>query len=95
MVNRDPRYHLVLSMYEKGHVRSFNDIFRYVPKTVVAKNLGTKVDRFTKLMKRVEKFTLEDIVLIGTFCDMSLDIMTELWKEEFRRQKEAFPDRPI
>jgi hypothetical protein len=40
-------------------------------------------------MKRVEKFTLEDIALIGSFCDMNLDMMTELWKEEYRRQKEA------
>jgi len=82
-------------MHEKGLERSFNDIFKLVSKTIVAKNLGTKVDRFNRLMRRVEKFTLEDIALIGTFCDMNLDIMTELWKEEYRRQKEAISDRPI
>ena len=89
MVSRDHRYDLVVSMYEKGRVRSFNDIFKYIPKSIVAKDLGMKVDRFNKLMNRVKKFTFEDMELIADFCEMEFDIMLELWKKEYQLQKET------
>jgi hypothetical protein len=94
MVNRDPRYLLVLSMYEKGHVKSLNDIFIFIPKTRVSKDLGMKVGRFNKLMLKVEHFTLKDIVQIGSFCEVSLEIMLELWIKEYRKQREKEPVRP-
>ncbi|WP_431215069.1 hypothetical protein ACQ86N_10260 [Puia sp. P3] len=42
MIKRDERYTIVRTMYEAGHVASFNDIFKYIPKTVVANDLGKK-----------------------------------------------------
>ena len=76
-------------MHEKGHVKSFNDIFKYIPKSIVAKDLGTKVDRFNRLMNRVEKFTLEDMARIAAFCDLELDLIYKLWKKEYQLQKET------
>ena len=39
-------------------------------------------------MIKVENFTLNDILKIGSFCEASLEIMVELWKKEYRKQKE-------
>ncbi len=47
MGHRDPRYDLIRSMINDGKIVSFNDIFKFIPKTIVAKDLGKKVDRFT------------------------------------------------
>jgi len=53
MTNRDPRYELVKPMVENGKIEVFTDIFKYIPKTKVATDLGKKVDRFNELMNNV------------------------------------------
>jgi hypothetical protein len=91
MVNRDPRYLLIPTMYQRGRVKSFNDIFEYIPKTVVAGDLGIKVTRFNNLMSRVENFVIRDVMLIGSFCELNLDVVLELWKNEYLNQKRTVP----
>jgi len=65
MENRDTRYDLIKPMIADGKVQSFNDVFKYIPKTVVARDLGKKVDRFTELMNQVEDFTLGEMFFMG------------------------------
>lgn len=74
-------------MYQKGRVQSFNDIFLYIPKTVVAGDLGIKVTRFNNLMSNVENFVIRDVIMIGSFCELDLDVVLELWKNEYLSQK--------
>lgn len=68
MVNRDSRYDLIKPMITDGKIITFNDIFKFIPKTIVATDLGKKVDRFTELMNKIEEFTLEELFLIAKFC---------------------------
>jgi len=96
MLKRDERYELVKPMLEIGKIKSFQDIFKIVPKTIVAADLGTKVDRFTKLMKRIEKFTLEDVFTIARYCELSVHEILELVEVEYLQSKDrikkmAFP----
>jgi hypothetical protein len=74
-------------MYGAGHIVSFNDIFKYIPKTVVALDLGKKVDRFNKLMNKVEGFTIEEIYMIGSFCGFSERQIYELVEAEYLKSK--------
>jgi hypothetical protein len=83
MGNRDPRYILIKPMIVGGKIVSFNDIFKFIPKTVVATDLGKKVDRFTELMKRVEGFTLEELFMIAKFCDVEEAEMLKLAENEY------------
>jgi len=78
-------------MYQKGRVQSFNDIFVYIPKTVVAGDLGIKVTRFNNLMSNVENFVIRDVILIGSFCELNVDVVLELWKKEYLSQKRLTP----
>lgn len=78
-------------MYQRGRVKSFNDIFLYIPKTIVAGDLGIKVTRFNNLMSNVENFVIRDIIMIGSFCELDLDIVLELWKNEYLSQKRMAP----
>jgi hypothetical protein len=99
MLKRDERYELVKPMLEIGKIKSFQDIFKFVPKTIVAADLGTKVDRLTKLMKRIEKFTLEDIFTIARYCELSVHEILVLVEAEYlqnkdRIKKTAFPYEP-
>ena len=89
MTNRDPRYLLVQLMHERGRLNSFKDIVDVVPRTTVARDLGMKVQRFNKLLKRVGKFELEHIAQIASFCEVDLKLIDDLWKKEFFLQKES------
>lgn len=88
-MNRDPRYSVIPSMYEKGYIKSIFDIFTYVPKTRVGLDIGMRVDRLNKYLKKVETFTLEHIARLAFLCDLDLDVMMELWRKTYRQQREA------
>ena len=88
MLNGDARFEAVQSMHKTGKLKSFNDIFLIVPKTVVANKLGKKVDRFNELMSHVGQFKLDEIAFIGTLFDISANDMVQLWMKEYNMQKE-------
>ena len=90
-MSRDHRYDLIRSLYDRGKIVAFNDIFKYIPKTVVARDLGKKVDRFNKLISKVGGFTLDDLALIGKFCDLEDAIILELAIKEYTLQKKNKP----
>ena len=74
-------------MLNDGKIQSFNDIFGFIPKTIVATDIGKKVDRFNKLMMHVDRFTLKDLFLIGTLCDLDESQMLRLVEKEYFLQK--------
>src|ERR1700684_3688191 len=84
---RDHRYDLIKPMIESGKILSFNDIFKYIPKTVVAKDLGKKVDRFNTLMSRVEEFMLSDLFIIAGFFEIDEDDILRLVMIDYKRNK--------
>ena len=85
--NRDHRYDLIKPMIENGKIIFFNDIFKYIPKTVVAKDLGKKVDRFNTLMSRVEEFMLQDLFIIAGFFEIDEDVIVRLVMNDYKRNK--------
>lgn len=87
MIKRDSRYNLIKAMIADGNIVTFNDIFEYIPKTVVATDLGKKVDRFNKLMNTVDGFTLKEIYLIGSFFGLSERQIYELVEAEYFKTK--------
>jgi hypothetical protein len=89
MGNRDSRYDLIKPMLSEGKIVSFTDIFKYIPKTIVANDLGKKVDRFTVMMNQVEKFTLEELFRIAAFCRLTRDQMFGLMLKEYVKKHET------
>jgi hypothetical protein len=87
MIKRDYRYDLIKPMIAIGKIKSFNDIFKYIPKTVVAKDLGKKVDRFNTLMSRVEEFVLSDLFILAGFFELDEDDIVNLVMIEYKNNK--------
>jgi len=87
MVNRDTRYDTIKHLITEGKIKSFNDIFKYVPKTIVSNDLGKKVDRFTELMNRVDGFTLAELFLIAKFCEINETQIFSLALNEYKKNK--------
>lgn len=84
---KDTRYELISTMMKDGKVKEFNDIFKFIPKTVVAKDLGKKVDRFTDLMDNVGGFTLEEIFELADLCDLTKAQMYQLMEAAYMTHK--------
>jgi|HubBroStandDraft_5_1064220.scaffolds.fasta_scaffold377409_1 hypothetical protein len=84
---RDDRYDLIKPLVETGKIMFFNDIFKYIPKTVVAKDLGKKVDRFNTLMSRVQEFMLADLFIMAKKFDIGEDVIVRLVMNDYKRNK--------
>ena len=85
MTSRDERYSHVKPLVEYGTIQTFNDIFKVVPKTIVAKDIGKRTPEFTDLMNKVQKFTLEQLFMIGTFCRLDVDTILRLALNEYKK----------
>jgi hypothetical protein len=77
MMEKDVRYKVVRRLIEQGDITEFNQIFKYIPKSVIAGDIGTARDRFTKKINRIEKFTFEDVFTLGKFLELE-DMMSLL-----------------
>jgi hypothetical protein len=87
MIKHDRRYELIKTMFNAGKIKTLNDIFGFVPKTVVANDIGKKVDRFTALINKVERFTLEDLFQIAKLCDLEESQILQLVMKDYSMQK--------
>lgn len=67
---KDERYKTVKFLIEKGHITEFNEVFRYIPKSVVANDLGTNYNRFARLVQHVEQFKVQELFMLSHFMDI-------------------------
>jgi hypothetical protein len=47
-MHSDSRYEIIRVLIEAGNIKSFAEIFRYIPKTVVYRDLGVNFNRFSR-----------------------------------------------
>lgn len=85
----DHRYGYIRIMYEAGQLPTFMDIFKHVPRTVVARDMNMKVDVFNKLLQFPDRFSLERIDELAQLVDLDLDVMVAMWLKHYRVWKEA------
>jgi hypothetical protein len=83
----DSRYDLIEVMIAKGNITQLSDIFKYIPKTVVAKNLGIKVARFSAMIKKVQKFRLEELFQIARHCKITRMRILQLAEAEYGNKR--------
>lgn len=64
-------YDLVRPMFTSGKLTGFSNIFKLVPKTAVAIDLGKEKGRFNRLIEDPDEFTYQEIRLFGALCNMA------------------------
>jgi len=87
MIERDSRYDFVKILIETGKITTIQDFFKYVPKTIVAKDLGKKIDRFTILINKVEGFTFDEVYRLAKIFEVEEIEMVKLIHEEHVKNK--------
>ena len=90
---RDTRYKLIQALLRNGQIHSFNQVFDYVPITVVASDLHIKASTLHKYLADGASIKLKHILTISDFCELTdrelirLVINLLQRKEEERRAK--------
>jgi hypothetical protein len=65
------KYKDVKMMFEEGKLQRIEDIFDYVNKSTVAKDLGKKRDTLNRLMENVDRFSFRDIRSLAELCGLT------------------------
>jgi hypothetical protein len=66
----DPRYGSIKVLIENGHINSIKDIFLYIPKTTVYKDLGINFNRFDRAIIDPSIFRLEELFVLAELFDV-------------------------
>jgi len=91
---KDFRYDLIAPMISAGRIKHFRDVFNYIPKTVVAHDLGINNVRFNKLMDNVEGFLLRDLFRLAGFMEVEPSVLMGLILEQAAADKKSKVRKP-
>lgn len=86
-MDKDNRYTVVKDLYAAKRIESFHQIFDYIPKTVVAEDIGTSAKRMTRLIEAPHTFTAEEIYLMSELFSIPLDKLYMLVMQHYIHHK--------
>jgi hypothetical protein len=84
---KDRRYIYVKHLIADGHIKSFQDIFKAIPKSVVARDLGINNVRFSKLMHNVELFVLKELYRFAEFIEIEGKTLLDMVDQQHTENK--------
>jgi hypothetical protein len=74
-------------MLADGKIQTFTDAFEFIKKSVVARDIGKKVERFTELMNDVDDFRVGELRMMAKLFNLTLDQMFHLIAREVEKKK--------
>lgn len=83
----DSRVEIVKNLIEEDRLRTFQDIFLYLPKTFVAKKMGIYYNRFLELVKNPKRFRMEEIYTIAGILGVTPRQISELIHRQIEMKK--------
>jgi hypothetical protein len=75
---RDARYDIIKVLIEAGKITSIQDIFTYIPKTIVYKDLGINFNRFDRAIIDPSIFRLAELKELAKMFNMDPRKMIDL-----------------
>lgn len=86
---KDKRYTTVKNLISGGYIKSFEEIFDTIPKSVVYLDLGMNNTRFNSLVENVELFLLKDIFRIAALFEVDEKIILDLIYAQYAKTKKV------
>jgi len=71
-------YNTTKLLIEGGQIKEFRQIFEYVPKSTVYKDLGINYNRFTRAVKNIQEFKLEEIYHLSRLINVDEKVLLDL-----------------
>jgi hypothetical protein len=86
---RDHRYKTVKVLIESGIITEFNQIFLYIPKSLVSEDMGINYSRFVRLLQQVELFRLKELMMMSVFFEVDGKTFIELAHSQYLNDKKG------
>lgn len=90
-MSKDKRYSTVKNLISGGYIKSFQEIFDTIPKSVVYKDLGMNSARFNKLLSNVEGFVVKDLLRIAELIEVDGKVILDLVYIQYTQAKKSKP----
>ncbi len=71
--SRDPRLASIGSLIKSGEIKTFSNIFKHIPKSVIAKSMNWGVSRLETVMDNPGKLTMEECYELGKLMKVKGD----------------------
>ena len=84
---KDIRYNTISSLIQGGNIKTFSDIFLYIPPSVVYRDLGVNYTRFQKLIANTSLFTLQELITLAGFFKLDDRTMIEMAYSQYETRK--------
>ncbi|TDX02196.1 hypothetical protein [Dinghuibacter silviterrae] len=95
MEEKDIRYGYVRSVWKAGDLNSFDEIFRIIPRSVVATDLHLNYERFSAKVLNPRKFSLQDIHKLALLIGMPFKDLIQLILPKMDIVDQNGRDQPI
>jgi len=79
---RDPRYGAVKALIESGHIKSIQDIFQFIPKTTIYRELGINFNRFVRAIVDPSIFRMGELVKLAEIFEVDPKRMIDMAYEQ-------------
>jgi hypothetical protein len=84
---KDRRYKTINQLISGGHLKTLAEIFDTLPKSVVAKDLGVSLDRFTKMINEVERFSVRNLFRMAALIEVDEILILNLVYHQHQAEK--------
>ena len=85
----DSRYSTIKVLIESGHIKSFPDIFQYIPKTTVYRDLGVNFNRFSNAIFDPSQFRMNELLNLADMLEMDPKKIIDMAYEQIVTMKMA------
>jgi hypothetical protein len=82
---RDPRYTTVRILIEDHKINRITDIFKYIPPSVVAKDMHTNITALENKFAHLWQFTIGDIYRLAEIIDCDFHLIFHIISDEVIR----------
>lgn len=83
----DSRLKIVKDLIRDGRLSAFANIFDYIPKTEISKQLGINYTRFLSLVKNPKRLRYEEAISIARILGVSPRQISELIHSQLEQKK--------
>ena len=84
-MSKDVRYNEVKKIIESGLIEELSDIFKFIPKSIVASDMGKNTGRTYVFFQKMEQLTLKDIYQLAELIEVAPPVIFNLIDRQYMK----------